>query len=103
MPVMRTQPIAARSAAQFLVETAVTQRPGEVVEIAGPAPADLISLARAVVRHEGRRVMVWPLRLPGAAGGAMRDGALLPGVGARLMGPTFDEWLATDDAGVVRF
>jgi len=103
MPVMRAQPIAARSAAQFLVETAVTQLPGEVVEIAGPAPADLTSLARAVVRHEGRHVMVWPLRLPGAAGRAMRHGALLPGPDARLMGPTFEEWLATDDARAVRF
>jgi uncharacterized protein YbjT (DUF2867 family) len=103
MPVMRVQPIAARAAAAILVEAATTRPPEGIMEIGGPAPADLTSLARDTLRHVGRHVAVVPLRLSGAAGRAMRKGALLPGSDGRLQGPTFAEWLATDDARTVRF
>jgi hypothetical protein len=33
--------------------------------------------------------------MPGAAGKAQAGGALLPSAGARIAGPTFEEWLAT--------
>ena len=38
-----------------------------------------------------------PLPIPGRAGRAMRTGGQLPRSGVRLVGPTFDEWLAGTD------
>jgi len=71
------------------------------VEVAGPGEADLVSLARAVLRRRGERAWVIPVRLPGKAGKAMRTGAQLPAPGIRLMGPSFSEWLEGSDLASV--
>ena len=70
-------------------------------DVAGPAAADLVDLARAVLRRWGTKGRVVPLIVPGRTGRAMRAGALLPGGGARIAGPTFDEWLAGPDIEAV--
>ena len=49
----------------------------------------------------GRRVLVVPVRLPGAGGRATARGALLPGADAALGTTTFDAWLAARDPGPV--
>jgi uncharacterized protein YbjT (DUF2867 family) len=94
LPVMTVQPIAARSVAEFLVSSAVQPPAEEMVEIAGPEPEELVALARATLHRQGRRGVVVPLRVPGAAGRAMRRGELRPGPGAQLLGPTFADWSA---------
>jgi uncharacterized protein YbjT (DUF2867 family) len=93
MPVMRVQPVSARAVGQFLVQVATSPADGTTVEIAGPQEEDLIDLARAILLRRGARGMVVPIRLPGGVGKAMRSGALLPGAGAHIEGPSFKDWL----------
>ena len=90
VPRMTSQTVAAREVAESLVDLAERGPSGRVPDLAGPEVHDLVDLARRVAG--GRRVV--PLRVPGAAGRAMRSGGLLP----RGDGPrgeiTFDAWLA---------
>ncbi len=99
VPAMRIQPVAARSAAGVVVEACVSPAVPGPVEVAGPEQTDLVSMARAVVRHRGARVAVVPVRVPGGAGKAIRSGGLLPSPGVRLVGPTFAQWLDGGDLG----
>lgn len=96
VPAMSIQPIAARTVGEFLVRSANQPPDTETVEIAGPRPEDLPALARETARLRGRRIAVVPVPVPGAAGRAMRAGALRAGPGAELLGPTFAEWSATE-------
>ena len=95
MPVMRIQPVAARAVGAYLAEVATTATPATTVEVAGPDEQDLVAMARAVLRHRQRRVAVVPLWIPGRAGTAMRGGGLLPSSDARIIGPSFAQWLAS--------
>jgi len=95
VPAMTVQPIAARCVAEFLLDVACDPPADETVEIGGPAVESLVALARATARRRGRRVAVVPVRVPGRSGRAMRQGALRPGPEARLLGPTFADWVAT--------
>lgn len=95
VPRMQSQPVAAVEVAQALVDLVEAGPAGRADDLAGPEVHQLTDLARRVsrARELGRRVV--PVRLPGAAGVAMRDGGLLPvedGPRGRL---TFDAWLAT--------
>jgi uncharacterized protein YbjT (DUF2867 family) len=92
VPIMRIQPVAARAVGESLVEIAA-EPAARTVEIAGPEEKDLVALARAIVRTRRMRMWVAPLPVPGRAGRAMRTGSQLPSPGARVIGPTFDEWL----------
>ncbi|HLH28792.1 MAG TPA: NAD(P)H-binding protein [Acidimicrobiales bacterium] len=93
VPVMTVQPIAARAVAQVLVEAAEQPASTETLEIGGPRREQLVDMARATLERRGRRAKVLAVRVPGGAGRAMRGGALLPGPGARLLGPTFSDWI----------
>ena len=97
VPRMRSQPVAARTVGQHLARLAV-QRPGGTVELAGPEVHDMVDLARRLLAARGRSTKVVPLKLPGEVASQLRGGALLPGQGATIDGPTFDEWLNSDDA-----
>jgi uncharacterized protein YbjT (DUF2867 family) len=94
VPAMRVQPIAARSVGQLLVETAEQPARGMAVDLAGPAQADLPDMARAFVTHFGLHITVSSLP-PDAT---VPFGATLPGGGARVEGPRFEQWLESDDA-----
>lgn len=100
MMVMRTQPIAARTVGRFLLETATAAgfSNGRVLQIAGPHPADLLTLARSYLDRRGHKSLVVPVPLPGAAGRAVRRGAVLPTDDVPRLGPTFAEWLGSADA-----
>jgi uncharacterized protein YbjT (DUF2867 family) len=93
MPRMRVQPVAARTVGAALVEAATGPSAPDLLELAGPAPEDLVDLARRLLRHQHARVAVLGLPWPGATGAAMGGGAILPDPGVRIAGPTFDEWL----------
>jgi uncharacterized protein YbjT (DUF2867 family) len=97
MPIMKIQPVAARSVGEILVETALGETLGAILEIAGPEQRDLVALARGVVRKQGSRTSIVPLRIPGRAGKAMRSGGQLPRAGVRIVGPHFDAWLQGED------
>lgn len=92
-PRMRVQPVAASTVADRLVELAAGPPVGRAEDLGGPEPADLRDLARRLLRRRGSRAVLVPLPVPGKVGRALSGGALLPGPGARLAGPTFDEWL----------
>jgi len=107
MQKMRTQPVAARTVAEALVDLATSpesaRAPGSsgapISEIAGPQEQDLVDMARRLVARRGD-----PLRIEAVSDPSDPDrdvfekGGLLPGPGAMLAGPTFEGWLDTDDA-----
>ncbi len=94
VPRMRIQPVAACEVAAVLAELAAGPPAGMAPEMAGPEPAELAGLAHQLSRARGSRRPVLPVRVPGAAGRAMAEGAMLPG-GPGLRGrQTFTDWLA---------
>lgn len=103
VPVMRSQPLAARVLGELLVDVATSAHGESMIEVAGPAPEDVVLMARRLVRHRHRRLRIMPVRMPGDAGRAFRGGALLPGDGARIIGPTFNEWLDSEDSASPAF
>jgi uncharacterized protein YbjT (DUF2867 family) len=99
MMVMRTQPIAARTVGHYLFDIATRDVPdAQVVQIAGPEPTSLVTLARQYLHRRGRRSFVIPFPLPGSAGRAMRRGAVLPSEDVPRLGPIFTDWLQSPDA-----
>ncbi|GAA4363493.1 SDR family oxidoreductase [Nocardioides caricicola] len=90
VPRMLSQPVAAREVAEALVDLAEAGPSGRVADLAGPERHDMVDLARRVAR--GRHVV--PVRVPGAAGRAMRSGALCPAGDGPRGTITFDAWLA---------
>ena len=102
VPRMRTQLVAARTVAEALVDLATgpdSEFPADsssmpILEIAGPREETLAGAAAKVAELRGE-----PARVEVASdssdpdGELLATGALLPGPGATLAGPTFDEWL----------
>ena len=95
VPRMRVRPVAAREVAEALVGLVESGPCGRAAELAGPAEHKLVDLARRVTRARGLGRRVVGIPLPGAAGRAMRTGALLPADGLRGV-VTFEQWLAQD-------
>ena len=99
---MRTQPVAARTVAEALVDLATSpesaRAPGSsgapISEIAGPREEDLVDMARRLVARRGD-----PLRIEAVSDSSDPDrdvfkkGGLLPSPDAILAGPTFEQWL----------
>jgi len=93
---MRTQLVAARTVAEALADLAT--EPGSAVapfsEVAGPREESLVEMAMLFASRRGL-----PLKIEGVSnladlyGELNESGALLPGLGAILAGPTFEDWL----------
>jgi uncharacterized protein YbjT (DUF2867 family) len=99
VPTMRAQPVAARAVAEAAADLATEHDPAlakraRIPEIAGPREEDLVEMARLLVERRGD-----PIRIEGVSDPNDPDaelfasGGLLPGPGAILVGPTFEEWL----------
>lgn len=99
VPNMRTQLVAARAVAEVLAHLATG--PGAhdpegatILEVAGPREESLVQMATLLASRRG-----YPAKIEGVSDPADPDtelntnGALLPGPGALLAGPTFEEWL----------
>ena len=101
LPKMRTQLVAARSAAEVLVDLA-TRPPAaseaqEIVEVGGPREERLIEVATALAARRGEPAPVEDGGDPEDPDAKVYgDGSLLPGPGAILTGPTFEEWLDSE-------
>jgi uncharacterized protein YbjT (DUF2867 family) len=96
VPNMRTQLVAARAVAERLVELATGDGP-ELSEIAGPREERLAEMAKLVAARRGPWKHVQEVMQDGDPDARLyADGALLPGPGAVLAGPTFQEWLTSD-------
>lgn len=94
VPRMRIQPVAAAEVADELVRLVAGPAAGRAPELAGPEVLELVDLARQVLDARGSRRLLVPLTLPGSAGRALRDGALLPAQDAGRGHQTFTDWLA---------
>lgn len=73
----RYQPVDARDVAERLAELALAEPAGLVADIAGPTIYPMEELLRGYFRAIDRHRAVVPLRVPGAAARAQRDGANL--------------------------
>jgi uncharacterized protein YbjT (DUF2867 family) len=100
VPGMRAQLVAARSAAVVLAQLAIGAAPlarsaeERYVEVAGPRPEDFADAARRLVARRGEALRVEAAMDPDEVNrAAYAAEAQLPGPGALLVGPTFDEWL----------
>lgn len=93
-PRMRVQPVASSEVGEALARLAMGDAVGRAPDLAGPEVHELVDLARRLVRARGQRLRIVPVRMPGSAGRAMADGALLPNGDATLGRITFDAWLA---------
>lgn len=101
VPEMRTQPVAARAAAEALADAA--EEPeienGAITEVAGPQPERFAELAALIADRRGESLEIRESRggllaEPGSPDAtAYAEGAALPNPGATLAGPTFEEWL----------
>ncbi len=93
VPKMRTQLVAARTVAEALVELTVGS--GEQVsEIAGPREESLVDAATLLAARRGNGLHVIGVSDPDNPEHVlMANGDLLPGPGAVLAGPTFEQWL----------
>lgn len=104
VPKTRTQLVAAKSVAEALAdmvngsEHAWRSNGSAVPEIGGPRVETLTEMAKLLVARRGE-----PMRVEEVANAAdpdhelLENGGLLPGPGATLAGPTFDEWLRAQD------
>lgn len=91
---MRAQPVAVAEVAAALVAIACDGPRGLLPDLAGPGEERFADLVRRFLAARGGRRPVLEVPLPGAWGRGMRDGALLPGPGARLGRQTFVQWLS---------
>jgi uncharacterized protein YbjT (DUF2867 family) len=96
---MRVQTVAARTVGAVLAELAAGEPAGRAPDLAGPHEAHVVELARAFVARRGLQIAIEPDTASMA--GAPADG-LLPGPGARLDGPSFEQWLSGEDAAALR-
>ncbi|HEY3003734.1 MAG TPA: NAD(P)-binding oxidoreductase [Kribbellaceae bacterium] len=90
----RVQPVDAREVAARLVELALDEPAGLVPDIAGPRVYELKEILRGYLRAAGKHRLIMPLRLPGKANRAYRDGANLAperAVGTRTWEDFLDE------------
>ena len=94
VPRMLSQPIAAVEVAHALVDLVEAGPAGRVDDLAGPEVHQITDLARRVSHARGLHRRVVPVRLPGAAGAAMRGGGLLPVADGPRGNLTFGTWLA---------
>jgi uncharacterized protein YbjT (DUF2867 family) len=91
----RVQPVAARTVGEVLVEAAEGAPAGRAPDLAGPQQANLVALGQALVEHRHEAITVLPVDV------GIPPGALLPDGGVRVEGPTFEEWLTSEDAAAL--
>ena len=97
LPEMQTQLVAARAVAEALADAAEEPeiQNGKITEIAGPQATRLADAAAALFATRGDSVEIRESRQAGDAdAAAYAEGAALPNPGAKLAGPSFEEWLA---------
>lgn len=91
VPDLLVQPVAVDAMVGVLLRVATDDGGPDVIEVAGPRPERLATLAAAVVAHRSSTVVV----VPTTVGELVHHGILLPGVDAVVVGPDFARWLAS--------
>ena len=95
---VRVQTVAARTVARVLVELAEGPPRGRSSDLAGPEESDLVALARRFVECRHLPIIV---HADAASDIGIPPRALVPTEGARIEGPSFEEWLASEDAAAL--
>jgi uncharacterized protein YbjT (DUF2867 family) len=103
VPEMRTQLVAARVVAETIADAAEETEidDGRITEVAGPQEERLADAAAALFASRGDSIEIresrgGTLTEPGDSdAAAYAEGAALPNPGAKLAGPSFEEWLAS--------
>lgn len=95
VPAMPSRTIAAAEAAAALVDLCEGGPAGRVPDLAGPEDNHMVDLARQYVRWTGSHQKVVGLRIPGAAGRAIRAGGLRATADGPRGTQTFGQWLHT--------
>jgi uncharacterized protein YbjT (DUF2867 family) len=96
LPEMKTQPVAARVVAEALADAA--EEPeienGRITEVAGPKEERLAEIAAELFasRDDSTEIREAP-QTDDPDATAYAEGAALPNPGAKLAGPTYEEWL----------
>ena len=94
LPGMRTQLVAARTVAERLAKLAAETNGTITSEIGGPREERLVEAARLLVERRGDHLRIEEGAWPDLIDPALSESDfLLPGPGATLAGPTFEEWL----------
>ncbi|HKA95815.1 MAG TPA: NAD(P)H-binding protein [Streptosporangiaceae bacterium] len=96
VPRMRTQLVAARTVAEVLADLATGpgRAPAPFTEVAGPREESLVEAATLLASRRGYPSKIDGVSDPGDPDREINEkGGLLPGPGAILAGPTFEEWL----------
>lgn len=96
---MLVQPVAADTVARQLRDLTLADETTEICAIAGPQVEELVDMVRRLVAKRGDTVRLEAFRQPDADGEAVATGALLPGPGAVIAGPTFQRWLEGQPIG----
>ena len=89
---VRFQPVDADEVAARLVELALGEPSGLVPDLAGPRVYGMDDLVRGYLQASGRRRVIMPVRLPGKAYRAVRDGANLAPDGPSATEPGRTSW-----------
>jgi uncharacterized protein YbjT (DUF2867 family) len=97
VPRMRVQSVAARTVAESVADLATAPEAGSFgapfPEVAGPREESLVEMATLLAARRGYPAKVEGVTDPADRDGLNESGGLLPGPGATLAGPTFEEWL----------
>ena len=91
VPQMTIKPVALDAVADVIADYATGCRIGTFAEIAGPEVTTLWEMTKQL---PAKRVVPLPMPIPGRMGRAFRGGALVPGGGAEVAGPSFSRWLS---------
>lgn len=97
VPDWQVQPVAAAAMGRVLAELALAEDPPTLSEVAGPQQERLIDMAMSLAAHRGDGVPVKALPDDTPDGRLYAAGGLLPGPGATLTGPTFQDWLNSQE------
>lgn len=99
VPRMRIAPMAAAEVADILADLAAAGPRGRTGDARGPREEQLPDLVRQLARHRGARRLVAAAPLPGAAGKAVQNGALVADEPEWVGAQTFADWLAGQPRG----
>lgn len=94
VPELRLQPVDSGEVAARLVELALAEPAGPVPDLTGPTVHRMADVVREYLRAEGKHRLMIPVRMPGKAGRAYRDGENLTLEGADLGRLTWEDFLA---------
>lgn len=100
VPKMKTQLVAAKTVAELLADIATGKRSitPPYLEIAGPKMESLADATKRLIARRGDQIQIEAVSNPDDPDRVLYEtDGLLPGRNAILAGPTFDEWLNSED------